>query len=55
MWQGGGLWQGVVRAGVFLSVCVGVCACMGKWGKGKGHGKAKREARGGEGGSVQYL
>lgn len=36
-------------------VCVGAPVCVGKWGKGKGHGKAKREARGGEGGSVQYL
>lgn len=55
MWQGGGLWQGGVRAGVFVCVpvCVFVCVCIGEWGKGKGHGKAKREARGG-GGGVQY-
>lgn len=54
VWQGGGLCQGALRAGVFmcacLSVCVRVCVYMGEWGKEKGHGKAKREMRGGGGG-----
>lgn len=45
VWQGGGLRPRAVPVGVFMSVCV----CKGEWGKGKGHGKAKRETRGGAG------
>lgn len=35
---------------VSLCVCARVCVYMGEWGKEKGHGKAKREMRGGGGG-----
>lgn len=41
-----------IVTGWCVQQCVCECACMGKWGKRKGHGKADREVRCGEG--VQY-
>lgn len=43
---------------VSVCLCLRVCVSVSVWVNGereRGHGKAKREARGGEGGSVQYL